>query len=95
MDHLQRSAAEIVGEEIVEHGRFDGEYIRAVGRTVEGTTVTAIVIPERQPDESVLIKELDSLQSAFGGRIVKLTYGVTDNPERVLEVERVPDGELL
>lgn len=95
LDHLRRSAAEIVGEEIVEHGRFDGVYVRAVGRTIEGTTVAAIVIPEGRPDEAQLVREIEKLREAFGDRIVKLTYGVTDNPERVLEVERVPEGELI
>lgn len=95
LDHLRRNAAEIVGEEIVEHGRYDGSFVRAVGRTVEGTTVLGIVIPGSRPDEAALVREIDSLKKSFGERVIKLTYGVTDNPERVLEVERVPEGELL
>ncbi|MFT7667791.1 MAG: AAA+ ATPase superfamily predicted ATPase [Planctomycetota bacterium] len=95
LDHLEREAAEIVGEEITEHGRFDGRYVRAVGRTHEGSTVAAIVLPEEKPDEAQLVQELENLRAAFGDRIVKLVYGVTDNPERVLEVERVPNGELF
>ena len=79
----------------MEHGRFDGDYVRAVGRTIEGTTVAAIVIPEGRPDEAQLVREIEKLRSAFGDRIVKLTYGVTENPERPLEVERVPEGELI
>jgi AAA+ ATPase superfamily predicted ATPase len=99
LDHLRRLAAELVGEEIIEHGPFDGRYVRAVGRTIEGRTVAAIVIPEGRPDEAQLGSELEQLRKAFGATaeesLVKLTYGVTDRPERVLEVERVPQGELL
>ena len=100
LDHLRRHAAELVGEEIVEHGPFDGVYVRAVGRTVEGRTVAAVVIPEGRPDESLLVQELARLQKSFGeaargDALVKLAYGITDNPERALEVERVPEGELF
>jgi len=95
LDHLERRAAELVGEEIVEHGRFDGVYVRAVGRTAEGTTVAALVVPEGRPDEGRLARELEELRAAFGDQLVKLTYGITENPERVLEVERVPEGELI
>jgi uncharacterized protein len=95
LDHLRREAAEIVGEEIVEHGAFTGQYVRAVGRTLEGTTVAALIVPEGSPDEARLALELENLRSAFGGRLVKLTYGITDRADRVLEVERVPEGELI
>jgi len=94
LDHLRRHAAELVGEEILEHGAFDGRWVRAVGRTPEGTTVAGIVVPDEDRDEEDLVRELESLRAAFGERVVKLTYGITDRPERVLEVERVPDGEL-
>lgn len=94
LDHLRREAAEIVGEEIVEHGPFDGAWVRAVGRTQAGSTVAALVVPEGSRDEAALVRELETLRTAFGERIVKLVYGVTDRPDRPLEVERVPDGEL-
>jgi len=95
LDHLRREAAELVGEEIVEQGRFDGVYVRAVGRTAEETTVAALVIPEGRPDENALRRELDSLHQAFGGHTVRLAYGITSRADRVLEVERLPEGELL
>ncbi len=95
LDHLRREAAGIVGEEIVELGRFDGVYVRAVGRTLEGTTVAAVVVPEGAPNEGDLAREFETLREAFGKRLVKLAYGITDRPDRVLAVERVPDGELF
>ena len=95
LDHLRRHAAELVGEEIIEHGAFDGKYVRAVGRTHKGSTVAAIILPEGRPDEARLVEELDRLEQAFGEGLIKLSYGITDRPDRVLEVERIPDGELL
>ncbi len=94
LDHLRRHAAELVGEEVIELGPFDGKWVRAVGRTIEGTTVAALVVPDEDRDEADLVRELESLRLAFGEQIVKLTYGITDRPERVLEAERVPEGEL-
>ena len=95
LDHLRRHAAELVGEEIVEQGRFDGVYVRAVGRTPAGTTVAALVVQEGRPDEGVLASELETLRAAFGERLVKLGYGITGRPDRVLEVERVAEGDLF
>jgi AAA+ ATPase superfamily predicted ATPase len=95
LDHLRREAASIVEEEIVEYGRYDGVYVRAVGRTLEGTTVAGLVVPEGAPNEAELARELEALSEAFGGRIVKLAYGITERPERPLAVELVPEGELF
>jgi hypothetical protein len=30
-----------------------------------------------------------------GAKLIKLNYGLTDRPDRPVEVERVPDGELV
>jgi hypothetical protein len=95
LDHLRREAAGLVGEELIEIGRFEGVYVRAVGRTTEGTTVAAVVVPEGAPDEAKLAREFASLDEAFGGTLVKLSYGITEKPEAVLAVERVPAGELF
>lgn len=35
------------------------------------------------------------LTAVFGDEPIKLVYGMTDRPDRPLEVERVPKGELL
>ena len=95
LDHLRREAATIVEEEIVEYGRYDGVYVRAIGRTLEGTTVAGLVVPEGAPNEAELARELEALREAFGGRIVKLAYGITERPDRPLAVELVPEGELF
>ncbi len=97
--HLRRDAAEIIGDEIVEAGRFNGQYVRAVGRTSGDQTVTAIVVPDgtRFTDQqtAALQGELDELEECFGTAPMKLIYGITSRPERPLEVEWVPTGELI
>ena len=98
LDHLRREAAELVGDELVEVGRFPGKFVRAAGRTANGGTVAAIVVPSdsrKRPSTRALEEELDGLTKLFGPRIVKLVYGITARPDRPLEVERVPEGELL
>lgn len=95
LSHLEREAAELVGEEIVEVGRFDGRFVRAVGRTSRGTTVAAIVVPDGTRSTAALERELGRLGRAFGGVVQKLAYGLTARPDRPLEVEAVPAGELL
>jgi hypothetical protein len=35
------------------------------------------------------------LRPAFGANIAKLVYGLTSKPKRPIEVELVPEGELL
>jgi hypothetical protein len=95
LDHLRREAAEDVGDEIVEQGRFDGTFVRAVGRTAGGGTVAAVVVPDRRRSTAALESELTDLRTAFGCEPLRLVYGITDDPERPLGVERVPEGELL
>jgi len=95
LDHLRREAAEAVGDEILEVGRFPGLFVRAVGRTAGGGAVAAIVVPDGNTSTRSLEEELEELRAALGPRIVKLVYGMTDRAERPLEVERVPEGELL
>jgi hypothetical protein len=95
LEHLATRAAEIVGEEIVETGRFPGIFVRAVGRTSKSNTVAAIVVPDGERDTRSLEKELDELREAMGGNIHKLVYGMTSRADRPLEVELVPKGELL
>lgn len=95
LEHLRREAAELVGEELPEVGRHGGTYVRAVARGAEGTPVAALVVPEGKPDLALLAREVAELEAVFGRPPVRLAYGLTDNPERPLEVERVPDGEVL
>jgi AAA+ ATPase superfamily predicted ATPase len=95
LSHLRRHAAELVDDEIVEVGRHPGEFVRAVGRTIEGRTVAAIVVPEGSKSTSALVKELAALEKVFGPPIIKLVYGLAARREQPLDVERVPEGELL
>jgi len=93
--HLRREAGEVLGDEVLEAGRYDGRFVRAVARTVSGQTVAAIVVPEGTRSTASLENELGALQQVFGEPARKLVYGVTARPERPLEVELVPEGELL
>ena len=95
LDHLRREAAELVGEELPEVGRHGGRYVRAVARGSGGTPVAAIVLGEGKPSLAALEAELEALERAFGRSVVRLTYGITGRADRPLEVERVPEGELL
>ena len=52
-------------------------------------------MPDPVPPLADLEDELHALRRAFGGEVIKLTYGITERPDRPLEVERVPAGELL
>jgi len=95
LDHLRREAAELVGEELPEVGRHGGRHVRAIARGSSGTPVAGIVLGEGKPSLAALEAELEALERAFGRPVVRLTYGITGRADRPLEVERVPEGELL
>lgn len=95
LSHLRREAAELVDDEIVEVGRFAGQFVRAVGRTATDRTVAAIVIPDGKRSLAPLEEEMQELQNCFQSEPIKLVYGLTDRPEAPLGVERVPEGEWL
>ncbi|MCC7012389.1 MAG: ATP-binding protein [Planctomycetes bacterium] len=95
LDHLRREAAELVGDELPEVARHPGRLVRAVARTAGGDGVAAIVLPDGPLSTATLEKELEALRSTLGNRLIKLTYGLTERPERPLEVERVPEDELI
>ena len=95
LEHLRREAAEVIEDELVETGRFGGNWVRAVGRTAGGKTVAAIITGDRRPVLRELEQEIDDLRKAFGDDPIRLVYGVTEHPDRPLAVERVPEGEAL
>ena len=66
-----------------------------MGRTADGGTVAAVVVPDRRRSTAALEREIEDLRRAFGCEPTRLVYGITDDPERPLGVERVPAGELL
>lgn len=95
--HLRRQAAEVLGTEVTEVGRHAGSWVRAVGRTADGGSVAAIVVPPDGPRASTapLERELANLREVFGAWPQKLVYGLAERRERPLEVERVPEGVVL
>ncbi|MBI5362616.1 MAG: ATP-binding protein [Planctomycetes bacterium] len=95
LSHLQREAAEELGEEIVEVGRHPGRFVRAVARTANGTGVAAIVLPDGERSTAGLEAELAALKKPLGAKLEKLVYGIGTNPDHPLEVERVPKGALV
>jgi len=95
LDHLRRSAAEVVGEELPEVGRHPGRYVRAVAKTASGAAVAAVVLPDRGISTAALAAELERVHATLGNPLIELVYGLTERPDRPLEVERVPATELL
>lgn len=95
VDHLRKHAAELIDDEIPDVGRYPGVFVRAVGRTSRGATVAAIVVPDQRTPTTSLERELTELRASFGPRIHKLVYGLTARADRPLEVELVPEGELV
>lgn len=95
LSHLKREAAELLGDEIVEAGRFEGRWVRGVARTSGGQTVAAVVLPEDPRSTASLENELGELTAVFGTPPRKLVYGISARETRPLEVELVPEGELL
>ncbi|MFM7281772.1 MAG: AAA family ATPase [Planctomycetia bacterium] len=93
--HLASEAGSVVGDELVEIGRFQGLFVRAVARTRRGGAVAAIVVPKDQPSTAALENELAEIRTAMGPRVVKLVYGISSNPHHPVQVERVPEGDLL
>jgi len=95
LDHMRRSGAEALGDELPDVARHGGRYVRAVGRTAKGKPVAAIVLPDGKVSTAQLENELETLEKAFDARLIKLNYGLTDRADRPVEVELVPPGELV
>jgi hypothetical protein len=95
LSHMRRQAAEVLGDEVVEAGKFDGQFVRIVGRTAGGQTVAGVIVPDGQVQTAALEDELAELTRVFGVEPQKLVYGITGRVDRPLEVEHVPEGELL
>ena len=97
LDHLRREAAEVLGAEVTEVGRHSGTWVRAVGRTADGGSVAAIVVPDGAARTSTapLERELANLREVFGTWPEKLVYGLAESREQPLRVERVPEGAVL
>ncbi|MCY3000880.1 MAG: ATP-binding protein [Planctomycetota bacterium] len=95
LDHLRHEAAELVGDELPDVARHPGRYVRAVARSASGRPVAAIVLPDGKLSTATLESELATIAEALGAPPIKLTYGLTSRPDRPLEVERVPDDELV
>jgi AAA+ ATPase superfamily predicted ATPase len=87
LEHLRHHAAELVGEEISEVGRFPGTSIRALGRTVEGRGVAAIDAEAHDP--IMMADELAELRPVFGTNVVRLAYRLTDSSTKPLDVRAI------
>jgi DNA-binding MarR family transcriptional regulator len=97
--HLRSDASDLVGDEIVETGRFDGPFVRAVARTTGGAGVAAIVVPRNaagkpSQDRAALEAEIARLAPAFNRGVVRLSYALTDKPARPLEVVKMAEGKV-
>lgn len=93
--HLATEAGGIVGDELTEIGRFQGLFVRAVARTSRGAAVAAIVVPDAKQPTAALENELEEVRATMGPKLHKLVYGISSNPKYPVQVELVPEGELL
>lgn len=96
LEHLEREAAELVGEEIAEVGLHEpeaGGVICALGRTVGGRGVAAALVPPGAGRSVRLGNELGTLERIFPG-VVPLVYGWTGREDDPLEVRTATEEEL-
>ncbi len=85
--HLRTQAAELIGDEITEIGRYAGEHVRAVARTARGSGVAAIVPSLTKSKASQNADaEIAEVSKAFGKPVRTLEYKLTDDPEKPLRV---------
>ena len=89
-EHLGRSAAEILGEEILERGRFSGEAVCAVGRTSEGRGVIAFL--ESGKNLTALAQDLESLRAGLGHEPYLLSYSVRGEAGRTEVTAQLVEG---
>ncbi len=93
LEYLGREAAELVGEEIEEVGRFPGASLCAVGRTVQGRGVAAL---DGNPFDARLAEaELSGIRDVFPDDVIRLIFRWTGGREKPLEVRRVSPKEAL
>ncbi len=95
LDHLLRSAAELVGDEVVEAGRHrGGRRVRALARTAGGATIAALVVPEDASAPQSARAELASIDGPFARPDHALLYRFSRHAEEPLVVEAVPRDRL-
>ncbi len=88
LEHLGREAAELLGEEVVETGRFPGEAVCAVGRTSAGRGVVAYL--EEDGGLSALASDLRALSQGLGADPWLLAYALDEDGD-----ELKVDGRLV
>jgi hypothetical protein len=88
LEDLARNAAELVGEEIAETGRWSGQAVRALGRTVGGRGVLAALSGPSGGAPPALAREAEKLSAAFP-EVVTLLYTPCDDPAAPLTARRV------
>jgi hypothetical protein len=93
LDHLEREAAELVGEEIAEVGRLPGPALFAVGRTVGGRGVVAV--DDSPIDGQQTAAEIGAIRDAFIGEPVRLAFRWTGAREKPMEVRRVSGRQAV
>jgi hypothetical protein len=92
LEHLRKSASEVIDAEITDTGRSAGPCVRAVARTSNGAAVAAVVRSEENRGRPAWAAEVEELREALGPRIDVLVYSWSDDPRRPLRVEHVEDA---
>jgi hypothetical protein len=55
----------------------------------------ALILPEGKVPVALIEREVEELRALFGAPLKRLVYGLTARADRPLEVELVPEGELV
>jgi hypothetical protein len=87
LEHMHKQAADLIGTEVLELGRHNGQLIRAAGRTADGRGLAGVLHPETKLDRWQLKEEVAVLDRAFSGEAHVLIYHTTADPSAPLKAE--------
>jgi hypothetical protein len=87
LEHIHKQAADLIGTEVLELGRHNGELIRAAGRTADGRGLAGVLHPETKLNLDQLKEEVAVLDRAFSGEAHVLIYHTTADPSAPLQAE--------
>ncbi|MEZ5979071.1 MAG: ATP-binding protein [Planctomycetota bacterium] len=92
LHHVRREAGTLFGSEAVEVGRHDGANVRALARLADERIVAIQIDGELESPRSELEGELEALRRFAGSAPLRLRYGIGDDVESPLRVERPRSG---
>jgi uncharacterized protein len=91
LEHVGHAAGDLFGSDAVELGRHDGEAVRALARLDDGRFVALQLSGDAVP-RATLEAEIESLARVSGRPVERLRYGLSDDLDAPLRVERPRSG---